>query len=79
VREYTRPFGVDVNTRRTERTRDIIERLSNDGWVLKRKGPGDHRQFVHPDKPGKVTIDMGAKELPIGTLRSVYRQAGWTW
>ena len=53
--------------------------LAADGWVLKRKGPGDHQQFAHPAKPGKVTVDMGANDIPTGTLRSIYRQAGWDW
>jgi predicted RNA binding protein YcfA (HicA-like mRNA interferase family) len=26
-----------------------------------------------------VTIDRGAREFPTGTLRSIYRQAGWEW
>ena len=61
------------------RPADIVRMLTSDGWVLKRKGPGDHRQFTHPHKPGKVTVDMGVREIPIGTLRSIYRQAGWPW
>lgn len=47
--------------------------------MVKRRGPGDHVQLVHPERSGKVTLDMGTREIPIGTLRSVYRQAGWTW
>ena len=50
--------------------------LRDDGWKIKRKGPGDHVQFVHPAKSGKVTLDMGASDIPMGTLRSIYRQAG---
>lgn len=53
--------------------------LGADGWEVYRKGPGDHVQFKHPTKPGKVTVDMGEPEIPTGTLRSIYRQAGWTW
>lgn len=48
------------------------------------EGPGDHVQYAHPAKPGKVTLDMGADPIPTGTLRSIYRQAGyrqagWDW
>lgn len=41
---------------------------------------GSHQQWVHPARPGKVTI-AGADndEVPIGTLRGIYRQAGWVW
>ncbi|MBS0472035.1 MAG: type II toxin-antitoxin system HicA family toxin [Proteobacteria bacterium] len=59
--------------------RDLVRRLKDDGLVVKRRGPGDHVQYVHPVKPGKVTVDMGARDIPMGTLRSVFRQAGWDW
>ena len=41
--------------------------------------PGDHVQYTHPTKPGKVTLDMGGDPIPAGTLRSIYRQARWDW
>jgi predicted RNA binding protein YcfA (HicA-like mRNA interferase family) len=59
--------------------REIVKKLREDGWTLKRKGPGDHVQFVHPAKPGKVTVDMGVRLIPTGTLQSIVRQAGWPW
>ena len=59
--------------------RQIVRRLQDDGWEVKRRGPGDHVQFAHPTKPGKVTVDMGVREYPVGTLRSIFRQAGWDW
>jgi len=64
---------------RLTETREIAKRLRKEGWEIVRKGPGDHVQWKRPGKPGRVTLDMGSRELPIGTLRSVYRQAGWTW
>ncbi|MDW8213738.1 MAG: type II toxin-antitoxin system HicA family toxin [Roseiflexaceae bacterium] len=33
----------------------------------------------HPNKPGRVTVPHPKKDLPVGTLRSIYRQAGWSW
>lgn len=33
----------------------IIKLLEEDGWAIK-KWKGDHRQFINPNKPGKVTI-----------------------
>lgn len=59
--------------------RQIVRRLQDDGWEVKRRGPDDHVQFAHPAKTGKVTVDMGVREYPVGTLRSVFRQAGWDW
>jgi predicted RNA binding protein YcfA (HicA-like mRNA interferase family) len=60
-------------------TSDILKRLRQDGWFEARKGPGDHVQYKHPSKPGRVTIDTGSREQTTGTLRSIYRQAGWDW
>lgn len=59
--------------------REVAARLRKEGWTIKRRGPGDHVQYVHPERPGKVTLDMGADPIPTGTLRSIYRQAGWDW
>jgi predicted RNA binding protein YcfA (HicA-like mRNA interferase family) len=68
-----------VPGKRNRTPRDIAARLRREGWTIKRKGPGDHVQYVHHEKPGKVTLDMGSDPIPIGTLRSIYRQAGWHW
>lgn len=59
--------------------RSIAKMLRADGWSIKRKGPGDHVQYTHLFKSGKVTLDMGSDDIPTGTLRSIYRQAGWDW
>jgi predicted RNA binding protein YcfA (HicA-like mRNA interferase family) len=63
----------------SNKTRDVAAPLARDGWVVARKGPGDHVQYRHSRKPGRVTLDSGAREIPTGTLRSIYRQAGWDW
>jgi len=59
-------------------SREIIRKLVSDGWTL-RNARGSHHQFVHPDKPGRVTVKHPSKDVPIGTLRSIFRQAGWEW
>jgi predicted RNA binding protein YcfA (HicA-like mRNA interferase family) len=64
---------------KSRKTADAQRRLSAEGWVVARKGPGDHLQYKHPAKPGRVTVDAGAREIPTGTLRAIYRQAGWKW
>jgi len=38
---------------------------------------GDHHQFKHPVKSGKVTVPHPSKDIAIGTLKSIYNQAGW--
>jgi predicted RNA binding protein YcfA (HicA-like mRNA interferase family) len=58
------------------KVRDVIRRLESDGWRL-RSQEGSHRQFVHPRKPGKVTVaGHPSVEMPKGTMKSVLRQAG---
>ena len=57
---------------------DIIRKLKRDGWVL-RNTRGNHHNFTHPEKPGRVTVKHPSKDIPIGTLRNIYRQAQWKW
>ena len=57
---------------------EIIKRLTSEGW-LKAGGKGDHEKFKHPEKPGHVVVPHPRKDIAIGTLRSIYRQAGWNW
>lgn len=57
---------------------EVVRRLKRDGWVL-RNARGSHHQFVHPEKSGRVTVKLPSKEIPIGTLRNIYRQASWKW
>ena len=59
-------------------SKEIIKRLNNEGWLLS-GGKGDHEKFTHPDKPGHVIVPHPRKDIPIGTLRNIYRQAGWNW
>jgi len=55
---------------------EIIRILKEDGWYLKEQ-KGSHPQFIHSVKPGKVTVPVhGAKEIPTGTLSSIFKQAG---
>lgn len=56
-------------------SRDIIRQLKDDGWVLKRI-TGSHHHFMHPMKPGIVTLPHPKRDLPRGTLRSIERQTG---
>lgn len=46
-----------------------------DGWIFKTQ-TGSHRQYIHPVKPGKVTIPFHSKDLPKGTEASIKKQAG---
>lgn len=56
----------------------VIKRLAREGWILARRR-GSHRQYTHPGRSGRVTVQHPRKEIPTGTLRNIYRQAGWRW
>jgi len=53
---------------------DIIKRLESEGWTVRVKG--SHHQFKLSGK-GSVTVKHPDSDIPIGTLRNIYRQAGW--
>ena len=57
-------------------SRKLIRMLSARGWQLA-DVRGSHHQFVHPDRPGRVTVPHPRKDIAIATVRSIYRQAGW--
>ena len=57
------------------KVRDVLKLLATNGWTLK-SHEGSHRHFVHPTKPGKVTVPgHPAIEVPAGTLSSILKQA----
>ena len=57
------------------KVRDVIKLVEEDGWYLVNI-EGDHRQFKHPKKSGRVTIaGHPSKEMPPGTFLSVLKQA----
>jgi predicted RNA binding protein YcfA (HicA-like mRNA interferase family) len=58
----------------TMKSQDIITALKSDGWVQVAQ-KGSHVQFKHPTKPGRVTVPHPKKDIPIGTLRSIEKQA----
>ncbi|MCC8165432.1 MAG: type II toxin-antitoxin system HicA family toxin [Planctomycetes bacterium] len=56
---------------------DILKILRKDGWIEIKSNSGDHRQFKHAHKPGKVTVDgKPSDELRVKTWDSIVRQAG---
>lgn len=57
-------------------SRDIIARLKQDGFeeVSVR---GSHHKFVHRTLKRMVIVPHPRKDIPPGTVRSIYRQAGW--
>jgi predicted RNA binding protein YcfA (HicA-like mRNA interferase family) len=58
------------------KVRDVIRLIEANGWTFHRQ-KGSHRQYKHPNKPGKVTVaGKPSDEMAPGTLGSILRQAG---
>ena len=58
------------------KVRAVIKLIEKGGWEHVRT-KGSHRQFKHPNKPGKVTVaGKPSLDLPPGTLNSILKQAG---
>lgn len=53
----------------------IIKMLLNDGWY-EVAVKGSHHQFKHPYKLGRVTVPHPKKDLPLGTVKNIFKQAG---
>ncbi|MCI8409804.1 MAG: type II toxin-antitoxin system HicA family toxin [Lachnospiraceae bacterium] len=56
-------------------SREVIKILTIDGWY-EVACDGDHHQFKHPTKKGRVTVTHPRKDIPIGTLKSISKQSG---
>ncbi|HFC8798147.1 TPA: addiction module toxin, HicA family [Neisseria gonorrhoeae] len=54
---------------------DVIALLKQDGWY-KVAQSGSHSQHKHPTKKGRVTVPHPKKDLPTGTVKNIYKQAG---
>lgn len=55
--------------------KDMEKLILKDGWIFKSQ-TGSHKHYIHPEKPGKVTIPFHTKDLPKGTENSIKKQAG---
>jgi predicted RNA binding protein YcfA (HicA-like mRNA interferase family) len=56
-------------------SRDVLKALLRAGWYEVNQ-VGSHKQFKHPVKKGRVTVPHPKRDIPIGTLKSVEKQAG---
>ena len=56
-------------------SRDVIRLLKDDGWY-EVNCTGDHHQFKHHTKKGRVTVTHPRKDIPLGTFKSILNQAG---
>lgn len=53
----------------------LIKMVQKDGWHIVRT-KGSHHHFKHPKKKGLVTIPHPKKDVPMGTVKSILKQAG---
>jgi len=56
-------------------SKELIEALEKDGWVL-RGSKGSHHVFNHPHKAGHITVPHPKKDLGIGLVQKLLKQAG---
>ncbi len=57
------------------KSKDLIAKLLKAGWVL-RGSKGSHHIFVHPDRPGHLSVPHPKKDLGVGLLQKLLKQAG---
>jgi predicted RNA binding protein YcfA (HicA-like mRNA interferase family) len=56
-------------------SRVLIKLLQADGWRLQRTR-GSHHQFVHPTRPGMITVPHPRKDLGKGLVQAIRKRAG---
>jgi predicted RNA binding protein YcfA (HicA-like mRNA interferase family) len=54
---------------------DLVKELENAGWCLARV-KGSHHQFKHPNHPISITVPHPKKDLGIGLVNAIRKQAG---
>jgi predicted RNA binding protein YcfA (HicA-like mRNA interferase family) len=57
------------------RSADLIRELKAAGWVLDRIR-GSHHIFKHPDRPGRLVVPHPKKDLGVGLIAAIKKQAG---
>jgi len=57
-------------------SRDIIRRLLQDGFEQVSVS-GSHHKFVHRQLRKRVIVPHPKRDLPAGTMRAIYKDAGW--
>lgn len=57
-------------------SRKLLKMLEQDGWVIKRIR-GDHHTLKKKGVRHPVVLVHPKKDLPIGLVRRIYKDAGW--
>ena len=53
----------------------LMKLIKEEGWQLARIR-GSHHHYKHPSRSGLVTVPHTKKDIPIGTVKSILKQAG---
>lgn len=56
-------------------SKDIIKRLESAGWTL-RGVKGSHHIYTHPEHGGHISVPHPKKDLGIGLVHKLLKQAG---
>lgn len=56
-------------------SKELISKLEKDGWTL-RGSKGSHHIFIHPIKTGHISVPHPKKDLGIGLVQKLLKQAG---
>lgn len=56
-------------------SKELISKLEKDGWAL-RGSKGSHHIFIHPIKTGHISVPHPKKDLGIGLVQKLLKQAG---
>ena len=73
AQSYTNLFRVRII--HTMTSADLIRRLTQDGWTL-RGVKGSHHIYRHARKPGHVSVPHPKKDLGVGLVNKLLKQAG---
>lgn len=56
-------------------SREVIKKLKADGWY-EVHCIGDHHQFKHPTKKGRITVTHPMKDMKKENLKQISQQSG---
>jgi len=57
------------------RFREVEKIILADGWKYK-NAKGSHYQYVHPTKPGKITIPKHTGDISLKIVKEIFKQIG---
>ncbi|MBR8654209.1 type II toxin-antitoxin system HicA family toxin [Achromobacter sp. Marseille-Q0513] len=56
-------------------SKELTKLLERSGWIL-RGVKGSHHIYHHPDRPGHLSVPHPKKDLGIGLVNKLLKQAG---